>query len=141
VFENIDTRQIASLLWQIFMDTQRFFSMGINIRGNVPQSLLRTNYNKVAAGSIQAHLNVLYRQLMGQDPGEASYSNNMSQGTQTAMPSEGWTFCHVPPEIKAILRGARSKYPTVTVAEIMAAHEPPLQYGQIRLGPAGSWLS
>jgi hypothetical protein len=38
------------------------------------------------------------------------------------------------------LLGVRSKYPAVTVAEIMAAHKPPLMYGQVKLGPSGSCL-
>jgi hypothetical protein len=53
---------------------------------------------------------------------------------------ESRTFRHVPPSIKAILHGARSKYPSLTVAELMAAHEPPLQYAQVKLGPSGSCL-
>jgi hypothetical protein len=142
VFEAIDPRQIASLLWQIFMDARRFFSTGIDIRGNLPQSLLRTTYNEVAAGIVQAHLNVPYGQLMGQDSGEASYSNDTdtSSALRTTSSAESRTFRHVPPAIKTILRGARSKYPMVTVAELMAAHEPPLQYSQIKLGPSGSCL-
>jgi hypothetical protein len=31
VFETLDARQIASLLWQIFIDAHRFFSTGINV--------------------------------------------------------------------------------------------------------------
>ena len=74
VFEGLESRQIALLLWQVFMDTRRFFSTGINVRGNLPQSLLQTTYNEVAANIVQAHLNVPYGQLMGQDSGEASAS-------------------------------------------------------------------
>jgi hypothetical protein len=38
----LNARQIASLLWQIFMDARHFFSRGTDIRGTLPQSLLRT---------------------------------------------------------------------------------------------------
>jgi hypothetical protein len=50
-------------------------------------------------------------------------------------------FQHVMVVIKAILHGACSKYPLLTVAELMAGHEPPLQeYAQVKLGPSGSCL-
>jgi hypothetical protein len=140
VFETLDSRQIASLLWQIFMDARRFFSTGVDIRGNLPQSLLRNTYNEVAAGIVQAHLNVPYGPLMGQDSGEASHSNDTGGTSRPATTTESRTFRHVPAAIKTILRGARSKYPMLTIAEIMAAHEPPLQYAQVKMGPAGSCL-
>jgi hypothetical protein len=142
VFESLDPRQIASLLWQIFMDSRSFFLTGVDVRGNLPQSLLRNTYNEVAAGVAQAHLNVPYSLLMGQDTGEPSYSNKRRQttgGTGTSR-AEVRTFRHVPASIKTILQGVRSKYPTVTIAEHMAAHEPPLQYAQVKLGPSGSCL-
>jgi hypothetical protein len=80
VFENLDARQIASLLWKIFMDAHRFFRARIDTRGNLPQSLLRTVYNEVASGIVPAHLNVPYSQLLGQDPGETSYSPDTTSG-------------------------------------------------------------
>jgi hypothetical protein len=67
IFENLEARQIASLLWQIFMDARRFFSEGIDIRGNPPQSLLRNTYNDIATGIVQANLNVPFAQLPRQD--------------------------------------------------------------------------
>jgi hypothetical protein len=141
IFESLDQRQIASLIWQIFMDARRFFTMGINIQGALPQSLLRMTYNKVAAGIVQTHLNVPYADLLGQDSGEGPYSEDRGGGLRTsASPMESRTFRHVPSSIKAILRGARSKYPSLTVAELMAAHKEPLQYAQVKLGPNGSCL-
>jgi hypothetical protein len=140
IFEGLDSRQIASLLWQIFLDARRFFSTGMDIQGNLPQSLLQTTYNKIATGIVHAHLNVPYTQLMGQDSREASYSNESGGTPRTPSSQEVCTFRHVPAAIKTILRGAWSKYPTVTIAEIMAVHVPFLQYAQAKLGPAGSCL-
>jgi hypothetical protein len=94
----------------------------------------------VAAGIVQAHLNVPYAELLGQDSGEASYSPETGATTGGRASSESRTFRHVPAAIKTILRGAQSKYPAVTMAEIMAAHNPPLQYAQAKLGPSGSCL-
>jgi hypothetical protein len=50
----VDTHQIASRLWQIFMDARHFFTMGIAICEVLPQSLLQAAYNQV----VQVHLNV-----------------------------------------------------------------------------------
>jgi hypothetical protein len=49
-------------------------------------------------------------------------------------------FRHVPAPIKIILKGASSKYPTVTIADMMAAHTTPLSYDQVKLGPNGACL-
>jgi hypothetical protein len=140
IFEALEANQIASLLWQIFMDARRFFSTGIDTRGNLPQSLLCTTYNEVAVGIVQAHLNVPYSQLMGNDTTDESPGYPEARSTGGAASRESRTFRHVPPSIKAILRGVRSKYPSVTIAEMMAAHDPPLQYTQVKLGPSGSCL-
>jgi hypothetical protein len=135
VFEALDARQIASLLWQIFIDARRFFSAGMDIR-----NLLRTTFNEVSAGIVQAHLNVPYVALLGQDPGEASFSRESGEASKERATTGPRNFWHVPPAIKMILQGARSKYPTLTVADLMSAHQPPLQYAQVKLGPAGSCL-
>lgn len=141
IFESLDANQIASILWQIFMDARRFFSTGIDTRGNLPQLLLRTTYNEVAVGIVQAHLNVPYSQLMGgNDMTEDLTGHSEARSTGRAASETPKTFRHVPASIKAILRGVRSKYPSVTIAELMAAHEPPLQYAQVKLGPSGSCL-
>jgi hypothetical protein len=85
VFEHLEARQIASLLWQIFMDARRFFLAGIDVRGNLPQSLLRTTYNEIAAGIVPAHLNVPYLQLMGQEANdEPSFPTEPEGGTGQA---------------------------------------------------------
>jgi hypothetical protein len=140
VFEALTARQIASLLWQVFMDARRFFSTGIDGRGNLPQTLLRTTYNEVAAGIVQAHLNTPYAQLLGQDAGEPSKGNNGPLNTNIVPTRESRVFRHVPPSIKTAPRGVKSKYPAVTIAELMAAHDPPLTYAQVKLGPNGSCL-
>jgi hypothetical protein len=122
------------------MDARRFFSTGIDGRGNLPQTLLRTTYNEVAAGIVQAHLNTPYVQLLGQDAGEPSEGNNGPFETGIAPTREIKIFRHMPASIKTALWGVKSKYPAVTIAELMAAHEPPLTYAQVKLGPNGSCL-
>jgi hypothetical protein len=146
IFEALEANQVASLLWQIFMDARRFFSTGIDTRGNLPASLLRTTYNEVAIGIVQAHLNVPYAQLMGQEATHdrpthsAPATDNRPDNRLSGAGQETRTFRHVPPSVKAVLRGVRSKYPSVTVAELMAAHDPPLQYSNVKMGPNGSCL-
>ena len=93
------------------MDARRFFAAGIDIRGNLPQSLLRTTYNEVATGIIPTHLNVPYALLLGQESGEASYSADTSveQGLRSRR-TEDKTFRHVPAALKTALQRARSKH-------------------------------
>jgi hypothetical protein len=82
LFETLSARQIASLLWQIFMGTRRFFLTGIDAQGNLP------TYNKRALpGIMQAHLNVPYSQLLGQDPGGATYEPEPAASEPGANPS------------------------------------------------------
>jgi hypothetical protein len=60
IFKALEPGQVASLVWQIFMDAHRFFSTRIDLQGNLPQSLLQTTYNKVAIGIVQAHLSMYH---------------------------------------------------------------------------------
>jgi hypothetical protein len=140
IFEALTARQIASLLWQIFMDSRRFFSTGMDVRGNLPQTLLRNTYNEVAAGIVQAHLNAPYAQLLGQDAGEPSEGTDDPADSAPSAYGQSRTFRHVPASIKAVLRGVKSKYPAITIAELMAAHTPPLTYGQVKMGTNGACL-
>jgi hypothetical protein len=134
IFECLEARQIASLLWQIFMDARRLFSAGIDVCGNLPQSLLRNTYNEVATGIVQAHLNVPYSQLLGQDSGKGSHSDETRTGARSESHTGPHLFRHVPAAIKTNLQGARTKHPSLTVSELMAVHQPPLQYGQVKHG-------
>jgi hypothetical protein len=145
IVENLEAKQIASLLWQIFMDAHRFFSTGVDARDNLPQSLLMKTYNEVATENVQVYLNVPYSQLMGQDPGESSDGLQLDRKREGSnlvpgRSDEPQIFRHVPAPIKTILKGARSKYPTVTIAAMMVAHIPPLSYNQVKLGPNGACL-
>jgi len=143
IFEGLMLRQIGSLVWQIFMDARRFFSSGTDVRGGLPQSLLMTTYSEVASGIVQAHLNVPYGQMISEqsDAGNenGAHERTPAGGTNNNTPVPR-LFRHVPPTIKTSLAGARSKYPSITVAELMAAHDPPLQYSAVKMGPNGTCL-
>jgi hypothetical protein len=141
VFEALTAHQVASLLWQIFMDSQRFLSTSVDICGNLPQTLLRTTYNEVAAGIVlHAHLNAPYAWLLGQDAGEPSEGTDMVGEASPALArGELRIFRHVPAAIKTALRGVKSKYPAITITEIMAAYDSPLSYGHlVRMAPASA---
>jgi hypothetical protein len=78
---------------------------------------------------------------------ETQEINNQSggKGRRDALPSREAqkiprTYKYVVPTIKTTLAEARSKYPTLTISDLMAATSPPLTYAQVRLGPAGSCL-
>jgi hypothetical protein len=107
----------------------------------LPRSLLRTTFDQVAVGIVHAQPNVPYDQLMGLDqsreqPNSLSPRATMEKGGAR----ETRIFRHVPAAVKTALWGARSKYPTLTVQELMAAHDPPLPYAQIKMGPSGTCL-
>jgi hypothetical protein len=83
---------------------RRFFSTSIDIRGNLPQTLLQTTYNEVAAGIVQAHLNAPYAQLLGQDDGEPSEGTDRYQEDSSVLTrGEARIFRHVPAVIKNAL--------------------------------------
>jgi hypothetical protein len=123
-----------------------FLFTGIDVQGNLPQSLLMKTYNEVATGNVQIYLNVPYSQLMGQDPGESSDGLRLDrkklEGSNLVSGRSGEPRIsrHVQAPIQTILKGARSKYPTVTVADLMTARTPPLSYDQVKLGPNGACL-
>lgn len=99
IFESLGAKQIASLLWQTCTDAGHFFSYagcffssGIDVQGNLPQSLLRKTYNKVAIGNVQVCLKVPYSQQMGQDPGQSLdglQSNNKQEGSNLVSRGSG----------------------------------------------------
>jgi hypothetical protein len=123
------------------MDVRRFFSTGIDVRGNLPQSLLRNTHSEVATGIVQADLNVPYSQLLGQDSGEPSYSNEGRSSFRSEAKEGARLFRHVPAAIKTILQGVHTKYPSMTMAELMAAHHPPLLYCQVLARMAPAWTT
>ena len=69
LFERVSRRQIASLMWQVFMDARRFFSTGPDAHGRVPQSRLRNVHSDLMQGNIQEHVNVPYDKLLGSSRG------------------------------------------------------------------------
>jgi hypothetical protein len=147
-FERLTAKQIASLLWQIFTDARRFFSAGLDVRNNLPQSLLSHVHNEVLMGNVTVYLNVPFDELLGHG-GDIRGPTFEGAGGGSGPPSRsgaalrGTTpriYNSVPPAIKTVLTGARSKYPRLTVSELMLAHVPPLQYSQVKLGPNGACL-
>jgi hypothetical protein len=67
------------------MDVWYFFSIGIDIQGDPPQSLLCTTYREVASSIIQAHLNMPYAELMGQDSSDDSKHPMSDEQTKGAL--------------------------------------------------------
>jgi hypothetical protein len=91
---------------------------------------------------VQAHLNVPYGTLLSTDTEEAvpRHPGREEGAYDASSRTESKSFWNVPPTIKTLLRGARSKCPSLTITKLMAAHEPALQYAQVKLGPSGSCL-
>jgi hypothetical protein len=147
-FENLAAQQIASLLWIIFTDARSFFSAGVDVRGNLPQSFLSRVSDDMAMGIVMVHHHVPFAELLGRGGGEGppgiKHQSN-EEGRGAVSPSKEARkslkiYKYVVPTIKTSLTGARSKYPTLTISDLMAATSPPLQYSQVRIGSAGACL-
>jgi hypothetical protein len=72
------------------MDARRFFSTGMDGRGNLSQTLLWTTYKEVAAGIVQAHSNTPY----AEEPSEGTdepYNRGITPTRETRI------FRHVQP--------------------------------------------
>jgi hypothetical protein len=46
-FEGITTRQVATVLWHVFMDARQFFSLTVNLSGSLPESNLRVVWGMI----------------------------------------------------------------------------------------------
>jgi hypothetical protein len=145
LFESISAREIASLVWQIFVDSRRFFSDGVDRDGSLPRSRLAHVYNHIAAGHIPIQTRVPYHDLLsagtvGQEEATARIPTERKEG-QRGRGGEGpHRYTKVPAEIKAVLAGALAKHPTITVAKVMAAESPPVPYTKMKLGGNGHCL-
>jgi hypothetical protein len=64
-FEAMTPRQIASLIWQIFLDARRFFAASTDGDDRLPTSNLAYTCNAVAAGIVNEEANVPYDDLVG----------------------------------------------------------------------------
>ena len=56
---------------------------------------------------------------------------------------EEWPLSYtgvIPVAVKAALKGARTRFPNVTILDIMGAASPPLSYHQVKMGPGGSCM-
>jgi hypothetical protein len=95
---------------------RHFFSSGVDVRGNLPQSLLSTVYNEVVMGIIIVHHHVPSGELLGLDgvegpQGIKSPSGGGGGGGAMRSPSGGArrspkVYQYVFPTIKSILAGA-----------------------------------
>jgi len=142
VFEDIVARQIASLVWQIFLDARRFFSAGTDMQGNLPVSRLTHTYNDIAAGLMLERANVPYEDLViSSAPTWSGDPTRRERAPARGSPPTGpKIFARVPVEIRAAMHGAVHKYPNITMSAVMLATEPPTPYSQVKLGPAGACM-
>jgi hypothetical protein len=63
-FESITARQVATILWHVFMDARSFFSMTVDLAGDLPDSNLRVAHGMIEATIITEQVNVPYDQLL-----------------------------------------------------------------------------
>jgi hypothetical protein len=144
-FENIGARQIASLVWQIFLDARRFFSEGILSDGTIPFARLGHQLDQVMVGLLAEQSNVPYGDLVaaptpawgGGEPGRGGGGRAGATGERGGSTK---IFGKVPTAIAAALAGATSKYPNLKMTDVLVATSPATAYTSVKLGPAGSCL-
>jgi len=150
--ESIQPRQVASILWQIFIDAHFFFMAGVSQDGRLPGSRLDAVLREVGRGLVAAENNVPYGELMGpaaglplttpHQPG-AHGQGKEGKGNRVPTAPEEWPLSYtgvIPVAVKAALKGARTRFPNVTILDIMGAASPPLSYHQVKMGPGGSCM-
>lgn len=141
IYTDLTHRQIASLVWQIFLDARRFFCEGTDEAGHLPVSRLGYLVDAIIVGHVEEYANVPYGDLVkapaytpvpGLTPPKARSERTPDKGPKV--------YKKVPAEIKAALVGAREKDPNIRVTSIIRAAEPPLPYAKAKLGPVGACL-
>jgi hypothetical protein len=129
------------------MDARHFFSTTVDITGALPESNLRVARGMIETTMIPAQMNVPYNELLGahshdEAPG-AGGQESFEQprvGRAGEAPVGQRVFSRVPGSLRSALSGARVKYPSIRIADLMAATTPPLKYSTIRVGPTGACL-
>jgi hypothetical protein len=145
-FEGMTARQVATILWHVFMDARVYYSTLIDLSGSLPDSNLRVLRGMLETTMIPEQVNVPYGQLLagapapahttsGQDSYEPPYSESGGE-----VPVDQRIFSRVPGPIRTALTGARTHYPSLRIAELMAAASPPIKYSAIKIGPNGACL-
>lgn len=146
--ESMSARQVATILWHVFMDARVYYSTLIDLSGSLPESNLRVLRGMLETTMIPEQVNVPYGQLLlgitEPEPrsgggGQDSYEPPRYEGSSD-VPIDQRVFSRVPGPIRAALAGARTKYPAIRIAAIMAASTPPIKYNAIKVGPNGACL-
>jgi hypothetical protein len=146
-FESITARNVATIVWQIFLDSRRFFSEAINDTGTLPKSRLTHLLNQIDAGHIPIFDKVPFNELLGPVLDEVSDGDNRTHdarrnGAGAGTPEgQHLTMTYpVPSELATVFRGALTRYPGLRITEVMAAHSPPLTYKDYKLGSGGTCM-
>jgi len=140
--ESINGKQVASLLWQIFVDARYFFMAGVNPQGRLPGSRLDQVLRAVGRGLIATENNVPYGELMADTPNPHHQGSSLSNVKKAPSGGQEWplTYPGTPSVLKEALKGARTRFPNITVLDIMGASATPLTYHQVKVGPGGACM-
>jgi hypothetical protein len=148
-FENITARQVATIIWHIFADARQFFSATVELTGDLPESNLRVARGMIETSMIPEQVNVPYDQLIAggrstEDRtgagGQESFEHPRTPASSGEAPVGQRVFNRIPGSIKAALTGARARYPSLKISDLMTAPVPPLRYATIKVGPTGACL-
>jgi hypothetical protein len=147
-FESMSPRDVATIVWQMFLDSRRFFTDATNDTGIQPVSRLDVLLDFISIGNVPILNNAPFRELLGTTddatvhgaPARATAREDRSIGTAVTSGSHlGLTF-PVPTDIAEIFRGGLTRYPGLHITDVMATPSPPVPYAKYRLGPSGTCM-
>jgi hypothetical protein len=81
-FDGITARQVATVLWHIFMDARHFFSTSVDLSGSLPESNLRVARGMIETAMIPGQVKVPYKQLLFGATRRSNLSNYPSTATR-----------------------------------------------------------
>jgi hypothetical protein len=141
-FENMTARDVATIVWQMFLDSRRFFTEAINVTGIQPMSRLEHLLGFINVGTVPQTGNVPFNELVGTTAvppvigapvgAPAREARRETPGQHLAL-----TF-DVPAAIATIYRGCLTRYPEIGITQVMLATNPPTSYLKYKLGPSGT---
>jgi hypothetical protein len=143
-FENMTARDVATIVWQMFLDSRRFFTEAINVTGIQPMSRLEHLLGFINVGTVPQTGNVPFNELVGTTAvppvigapvgAPAREARRETPGQHLAL-----TF-DVPAAIATIYRGCLTRYPEIGITQVMLATNPPTSYLKYKLGPSGTCM-
>ena len=140
-FYALAPNKVAGLYWAVFLDARGFFSATIGRDGSLPVSSLQNCIARLYSGEISIPVSTPLAEMAGAGaslPSAAGGSEGASWsaassaaaptgGRSSDLPAGKRICANVPGPVRSALSGARTKYPSIRVVDLMTAATPPKQ--------------